>query len=708
MPTFIRLVPKPASPSLFVVLILIGISLNLRPLPAQQLEPAIQFAPVEQNGQLLEFPFYGGLDYFIPQFLDIDGDNDLDLFVFSPFRKRMTFLENIGDATMPRFRFVTSRYAGWEIRSWFYFVDIDADGDYDFYQDNNLGGLAFYRNAGTAQIASFVFETNSVTDVAGEAVRIDYTSFPAFADIDADGDYDFFSGNVLGYIEFYQNAGDPDTPAFLFETSAWQNLRIISGGLITPGPAATAAHGANGIVFADFENDGDADLFYGDFFHSGVYFLRNDGTPHNATIVIADSLFPATRPVHTLGFNIPRFADMDGNGAVDFFVACQNQNTNNFIFYQNVGTPAFPQLKIATNNFLTMIDVGSYSAPAFADIDGDGDQDMFIGDFDGRLTFFENNGSAEVPAFRWSTDNFQNTEQAFWLTPAFGDLDADGDLDFLTGTTFGGGVVYFRNLGTPQLPSFVRDNLEIENSAGRSYTVPHLADYDNDGDYDLFLGEQIEGGVTILENTGTRQQPRFQFRQRIKPELPVQYSAPALYDWNRDGLLDLFIGLYEGHILYYEGSATPDSFIFVEPEFAGINVGVHAKPAFVDLNGDGAMDVIVGESAGGLSIYKGIPGSAVAQSRMTPASFELQAYPNPFHTQVRIALRTPLELTEAPTVTIFNLLGARVAEEVMRRSGSGVWTFTWQPASASLAPGVYFIKTNLQGFQQIRKILHVK
>lgn len=708
MPTLTRFVPRPALLSLFASLILLGITLDLQPLFAQQFEQAVQFAPVEQNGQLLEFPFLGGLDYFIPQFLDIDGDLDLDLFVFLPFRKRMTFLENIGGVNTPRFRFVTDRYAGWEMRSWFYFIDIDADGDYDFYQDNNLGGLAFYRNAGTAQTANFVFETNSVTDVTGEVVRIDYTSIPAFADIDADGDYDFFSGNVLGYIEFYQNVGDPHTPAFLFETSEWQNLRIISGGLSSPGAAAPAAHGANGIVFSDFEGDGDADLFYGDFFHPGVYFLRNDGTPSNAAIVIADSLFPATRPVHTLGYNIPRFADIDGNGASDFFVACQNQNTNNFVYYQNVGTATFPQLKIATNNFLTMIDVGSYSAPAFADIDNDGDQDLFVGDFDGRLTFFENTGTAEAPAFRWSTNNFQNTEQAFWLTPAFADLDADGDLDFMTGTTFGGGVIYFKNLGTPQSPSFVPDALDLENSTVRSYTVPHLADYDNDGDYDLFLGEQIEGGVTILENTGTRQQPRFRFRKRIKPELPVQYSAPALYDWNRDGFLDLFIGLYEGHILYYEGSATPDSFNFIQPEFAGINVGVQAKPAFADLNGDGAIEVIVGESAGGLSMYKGIPANTVAQRSDIPASFELQAYPNPFHTQVKITLRMPLGFTEAPVVTIFNLLGACVAERVMSRSSSGLWTYTWQPASASLAPGVYFIKTSMQGFQQIRKILHVK
>ncbi|MDZ7343787.1 MAG: VCBS repeat-containing protein, partial [candidate division KSB1 bacterium] len=427
---------------------------------AQSFDRLIDGVPIERNGALIEFPFWGGLDRFIPQFVDIDGDGDFDLF-FSEADGRLTFLENIGTPQAHRFRFITDHYERLEVNGWFYFVDADADGDFDLYHANGNGGLVFRRNIGSPSRAQFALVTHELMDSEGATVFSEITSIPTFADIDADDDVDFFTGLSLGTIVFYRNVGSPQMPLFKFETDRWQNLLIFSFGKASRSsqpkilPQQTA-HGANGITFADLDADGDKDFFYGDLFHNSVYHLQNDGTPQEPEVTaITDTLFPPSQPLITLGFNIPRFTDLDADGDLDFLAACLNQDRNHFIFFQNAGNAAAPKLNLVTNNFLSMVDEGSNSAPALADIDSDGDQDLLIGTLDGQLIFYDNIGTASAPAFRWLTDAFQNIQLVeFAITPSLVDIDGDGDFDLFVGS-FLGKLAFVENRGDAKHPNFI-------------------------------------------------------------------------------------------------------------------------------------------------------------------------------------------------------------------------------------------------------------
>ncbi|MGH7455874.1 MAG: FG-GAP-like repeat-containing protein [bacterium] len=163
--------------------------------------------PVERNGEQLALPFLGGLDRFIPQFADIDGDGDVDLFI-SDSDGQLTFLENIGTVRTPQFHLVPDAYENINVRNWFYLVDIDDDGDPDLYHANEDNSLAFHRNRGSGGQANFVLEERTVLSLNGQPVFSQLTSIPAFADIDADRDYDFFSGIITGEISFYMNFGE--------------------------------------------------------------------------------------------------------------------------------------------------------------------------------------------------------------------------------------------------------------------------------------------------------------------------------------------------------------------------------------------------------------------------------------------------------------------------------------------------------------------
>lgn len=680
---------------------------------AQQFTRLPASIPVERNGERMELPFYGGLDRFMPQFIDIDGDDDFDLFMMES-DGQLVFLENIGSVRLPQFRLVPEVYKNINVQSWFYFVDIDADGDFDLFCSDGDNGLNFYRNHGSRSRPNLVVEAKTLKTLDGQKILSEITSVPTFADIDADRDFDFFTGVVTGEIRLYRNTGTPITPAFAFETDHWQDLRIVSfGQALGKTPQKNLLHGANILEFADIDADGDADgdadCFYGDIFHRGLYFLRNDGTPVTAKMAITDTLFPRAQPILTLGNNIPRFADIDADGDLDLFVAALQQPQEQFYFYRNLGTKTTPNFQAPAANMLPMIDTGSNSAPAFADIDADGDQDLFIGNLDGQVGFYENTGTTGAPAFRWIADNLPNIQPAlhYLATPALADIDADGDFDLFVGSFFGK-IAFYENQGSSRRSDFILNSAAFENISVGYTSAPQFADFDRDGDADLFVSAFPDGVIYLYENLGGTARPRFQLRQQIRHRFLIENAVSFLFDWTQDGLLDLFIGERNGAIIYYRG-VTADSFALVQKDFTGFDVGFYAAPVFVDINGDRRVDLFVGEGDGGVNFFQGTGSAAVANPQTVPNSFELNAYPNPFREQLNILLRvTSKTVAVPPRLFVYNLASARIAELEGRRAQNGIWRSEWLPEESNLVSGVYFLQANFGKERMNLKILFIR
>ncbi|MEH2274334.1 MAG: VCBS repeat-containing protein [Nostoc sp.] len=95
-------------------------------------------------------------------------------------------------------------------------------------------------------------------------------------------------------------------------------------------------------------------------------------------------------------------ADIDGDGDLDAVVG---EDYGTLRYYKNTGSATNPQYTQQTSsNPFNGIDVGSFSAPTFADIDGDGDLDAVIGASDGTLLYYKNTDTTN-PQYTQQTDS---------------------------------------------------------------------------------------------------------------------------------------------------------------------------------------------------------------------------------------------------------------------------------------------------------------
>ena len=164
-------------------------------------------------------------------------------------------------------------------------------------------------------------------------------------------------------------------------------------------------------------------------------------------------------------------------------------------FYKNEGSRKEPDFVLVDTTFVKLTR-GSNSTPALADLDGDGDLDLFVGESSGELNFYRNIGTPQEPSFELVSDKFQDIDAGRRSFPVFADMNEDGKKDLLLGREPGGVLLYIREGNTTD-PVFVQDStftLPLPN-----YSTPSVADIDGDSDLDIFSGG-LAGGVIFLEN----------------------------------------------------------------------------------------------------------------------------------------------------------------------------------------------------------------
>lgn len=296
-------------------------------------------------------------------------------------------------------------------------TDLDSLNDYDFYSNDGNGLFTLESTFG-----------NSLNQRDGDV-----------GDLDGDGDLDFVSVEGSATIKKYLNDSiggfnsstiatvlgiskiklvdldeDGDLDITFFNTSAGSNNVFLNDGKSNFSQLGSSVPGVTSVVFFDVDSDNISDFIASDN-SANLSFYKNNG----------DASFTLTTSINTSSYFDLRSADLNGDGSIDVIAT----NDNGFYILTNDGTGNFT---LAGGPYGS---VDTAKAVSAGDIDNDGDIDVVLAatplvPINGGNEIWINNGSGVFTQTGIPTEESDPTQAV-----VLGDIDSDGDLDYIAGNT---------------------------------------------------------------------------------------------------------------------------------------------------------------------------------------------------------------------------------------------------------------------------------
>ncbi|MEQ9593676.1 MAG: T9SS type A sorting domain-containing protein [Cyclobacteriaceae bacterium] len=690
-----------------------------------------QSIPVEENGRLLKMPWAGGVNSAQLNTMDLNDDGKDDLVVMDKSaNKILTYLnEDSQYQYHPEFENLFPS----EVTQWLLLRDFNCDGRKDIFTSDPFGiavfvnttapgaNLTWRRFNGTLPLLTEGFSSNI-------NLKVNDTDIPAIDDIDGDGDLDIINTEFAGFnssIEWHQNmsmerTGTCDSLQLKRVTQTWGEFEECGCGDFAFGQTCvekeggrTKHSGGKALMTIDLDNDGDKDLLFSEEACPTLFLLRNNGTAQDALMNSA-STFPAANPINFLIYPATFHEDVDFDGVADI-IASPNVNArtnlnNSFQqsvwFYKNIGSTQNPSFVLQQNNFLQdeMIEVGDYAYPAFVDYDGDGDSDMFIGNygnnqFIGVISQYENIGTPGNPSFRLVTSDFANYSQflQFNVKPQFIDINSDGNMDLTIVSTdpssFATNLLYVPGKSSSILDLSNQPLLSTQFALGIRENVLAV-DVDLDGKVDLLKGT-ASGALEYYKNVGAPGTFNYILEDDsfmgLGPSVSRVNLSASVFDMDADGRQDLIIGDQLGRLSIYgdfrgtQSAPAPVTSIIYDSfrqTYTGKNMGGRIKPTAVNLFNSDKPAIVVGTVMGGLYVLKNDGGQQLLEEPT------ITLYPNPLPSGEALFIQSDMNIL----MQIFTVMGQKMGESVFVTANQA---FPF-PISG-LASGIYIARFTFAG-----------
>lgn len=536
----------------------------------------------------------------------------------------------------------------------------------------------------------------------------------AFGDYDNDGDLDLYVSNG-------GSLGQGDNVLFRNDRGAGFSDVTIAAGVADGG-------NGTGVVFADFDRDGDQDLFIakGGFSRLGEAnrLFQNDGNGSFSDISMAAGLDVSRSSYAAV------VGDYDLDGQLDLYVSqLRGQQAT---FYRN-DNGQFEDVTTAkrVQSFFQY----SGAAASFSDYDNDGDVDLYAGVFGDFDRFY-----ADIGDTAYAVAQVGGTGDMVGI--ALGDYDEDGDLDIYTVNQNGRSGLY---QNYPELAVL----LDVASQSGTENmalgTGCAFVDFDSDGDLDLLVSNAFsEDRVYVNLGDGTFLDQALAFGLADS----ARARAVLVGDIDNDGDSDVYLVNEGAANRLWSNGGGPNGWLAVST--AGVTSNLDAigtrltawidgRPQMREVNGTAGMshssrithfglgtapgiDSLVvrwpngrverhGPAASGsfLRVVEGGALTAVTEisSATTPAAWQLQeAYPNPFNASAVV----PFSLSAGAHVraTVHNALGQQVRVLADQHYSSGSHHLRWHGVDgqgAAVASGVYYVRVQVLGERRVRSLV---
>jgi len=380
-------------------------------------------------------------------------------------------------------------------------------------------------------------------------------------------------------------------------------------------------------AWGDFDNDGDLDLAVS--LGSGeVRLYRND---RGTFVSVGAALGMPQAGSHELrGLS---WGDYDQDGFIDLLGGATAKGKPTVVLH-NEGGARF--VNVAADLGLA-IPNRSARQTNWVDYDNDGDLDVYATDRAGANSLYRNDHGRFTQVFAGTgPSDTRPTVGACWF-----DFDADGDLDLFLANQSGAADALWRNDGNrfadvaPALGMTGPPRTTDQGGVGCA-----IGDYDNDGDFDLFVANY--GRNQLYRNNGDGS-----FTD-VAPALGVGAENHAVSadwgDYDNDGDLDLSVIAYEGA----PGAQTPANALYRNDGPAGfVNVLAKGDPLnvadhgvqFVDFDGDGGLDLSVTDGygpVGGHFVFRNTLPDAVRRRSLSVLVLDADGHQTRFGAEVRL------------------------------------------------------------------------
>lgn len=544
-----------------------------------------------------------------------------------------------------------------------FWYDYDDDGDLDVLQGRRFwSDTELYRNDGTI----FTRVPNIGLPVAWDASG----SIPM--DFDHDGDQDLF-----------------------FPCYHTSSLMLVNEGGHFVDRTATLGlpeiNGSRDFHWVDFDHDGFMDILYGHYTEGFMLFRNVNGAQFED--ITSQTGLPLLPSVHSTAEG-----DIDLDGDIDLFMTCIDEPERMFL---NTGNGVFEDITVSAGLSGMVATAGC----VFVDINHDKLPDLLTQGGDKHTIYFNNGNRTFTEARVHGTATDFTPSWPYGAVYAVADFDMDNDYDFYSVRPGGcGGAlatnqfficdsvngldIYFHDIA-PQIGFDV-----LEDGA------PTVADFDDDGDLDLFVGLQGQPNHLYRNNTNSPdrlnvavmgpngEKDRWLTRVEVYPHgsnVAIGSTELTTANVGRNGWSNYFVldddASYDVRIYFADGTVmTPDDY----PNLANV------VPSQINHR---------------LTVYEG-QAMAIDKPEVTvPLAFNLEPlYPNPFNATA--TLRYTLPTAGNATLKVYNVAGQLTATLAAGMHSAGEHSVQWD--ASSLSTGVYFVRLEGADGMVTRKAMLLK